>query len=260
MTVLPDTLTMTRRGFAHWARRPGALVAELAFPVLMLVMFVYFLGGGMAVEGGGGYEEFVVPGVLALTMAFGLEGTVVALTRDIQRGLLDRFRSLPIVSASFLVARSVLDMVSSTVSLLVMLAAGLLVGWRWHDGAASALAAVGLLLLLRFAMLWTGIWLGLVAGRPEMVQTVQILVWPVAFLSSAFTSPATMPGWLGAVAEWNPMSATATAVRDLFGNPTWSSDSWAADHALLLAAAWPLAILAAFIPLALRRWAALSER
>ncbi|WP_052847189.1 ABC transporter permease [Streptomyces avicenniae] len=256
--LVTDTLIMTRRGFAHWARRPGAVATELIFPVMMLVMFVYFLGGGLAVEGGD-YEDFLVPGILALTMAFGLEGTMVALTQDVERGLLDRFRSLPIVPSSFLVARSVIDMISSAASLLVMLVAGLLVGWRWHEGPVSALAAVGLLLLLRLAMLWAGIWLGLLAGRPELVQTIQILVWPVAFLSSVFTSPSTMPGWLGAIAEWNPMSATAAAVRDLFGNPSWASDAWAADHALLLAVAWPVLLLAVFVPLALHRWARLSD-
>ncbi len=104
-------------------------------------------------------------------------------------------------------------MLQSVAALAVMTGVGHAVGWRWHNGAASALAAVGLLLLLRFAMLWVGIHLAMVAGRPELVTAVQILVWPVGFLSNVFATPASMPGWLGAVVEWNPMSATATAVR-----------------------------------------------
>lgn len=258
--VLVDSLTMARRGACHWRRAPGQLLTELTFPVMMLVMFAYFLGGAMQVEGGGNYREFLVPGMFALTMAFGLEATMVALTQDINKGLLDRFRAMPIAPSAIVAGRSLIDMAASALTLLVLLAAGLAVGWRWNGSVAEGLAALGLLLLLRFALLWAGIYLALVAGKPELVQTVQILVWPVVFLSNAFISPDTMPGWLGAVAEWNPMSATAGAVRELFGNPVWSGGgSWATDHAVLLAILWPLAILAVCVPLAVRRFAALSE-
>ena len=214
---------------------------------------------GEVVEGGGDYTEFLVPGVLALTMAFGLESTMVTLTQDINKGVLDRFRSMPIAPASILVGRSLLDMLSSAAGLVVMLIAGLLVGWRWHGTHGAALAAVGLLLLLRFAVLWIGIYLALVARKPELVGAVQILVWPVAFLSNAFTSPNTMPGWLGALAEWNPMSATAGAVRELFANPSWSGDTWVAQHAVQMSIAWPILLLLIFIPLATHRFAALGR-
>ena len=111
-------------------------------------------------------------------------------------------------------------------------------------------------MLLRFALIWMGIYLGLVAGRPESVAAVQILVWPLGFLSNAFTDPASMPGWLGAIAEWNPLSATAAAVRELFGNPGWGGDSWAATHAVELAVAWPVVLTAVFFPLAVARYRA----
>lgn len=255
--VMTDSWTMTRRGLSHWRRQPVQAVVGLAFPVLMLVMFAYFLGGGMGVEN---YREFLVPGMLALTMAFGLESTMVALTQDLTKGVIDRFRSLPMHSSAVLVGRSVLDMLQSALSLLVLLAVGLAMGWRWHGTAAAALAAVALLLLLRFALLWVGIYLGLVAGRPELVQAVQILVWPVAFLSNAFTSPDTMPGWMGAVAEWNPMSATAQAVRELFANPVWGGGgSWATEHALLLAVVWPVVLAVVFFTLSVRRYRALGR-
>jgi ABC-2 type transport system permease protein len=250
--LLTDSWTMTRRGLAHWARRPAQLLVGLLFPVMMLVMFAYFLGGGMEVAD---YREYLVPGMFALAMAFGLEATMVALTQDLNKGVVDRFRSLPMAPAAVLAGRTLVDMLESALALLVLMAAGLAVGWRWHGSLGAALGAVGLLLLFRFAMLWVGVYLGMVAGRPEMVQAVQILVWPVAFLSNAFTSPDTMPGWMGAVAEWNPMSATALAVRELFGNESWGAGgSWATDHALLLAVAWPLALLAVFLPLAVRRF------
>jgi ABC-2 type transport system permease protein len=136
---------------------------------------------------------------------------------------------------------------------------GYAIGWRWHGGFGSFLGAVGLLLLLRFAMLWIGIHLAMVAGKPEMVQAVQILVWPIGFLSNAFATPESMPGWLGAAVEWNPMSATATAVRDLSGIPGVAEGSWAAEHAQLMAAVWPVALVAVFFPLAVRRFRRLSH-
>lgn len=255
--ALADSWTMTRRELAHWARQPVEVVVGLAFPVMLLLMFAYLVGGGRGVDGDP--TEFLVPGMLALTMAFGLESTMLAVTQDLNKGVIDRFRALPMVPGAVLVGRSAADMLQSVAALAVMTGVGHAVGWRWHNGAASALAAVGLLLLLRFAMLWVGIHLAMVAGRPELVTAVQILVWPVGFLSNVFATPASMPGWLGAVVEWNPMSATATAVRELFGNPGGATGSWAAEHAQLLAVLWPLAIIAVFFPLAVRKFARLSR-
>ncbi|MGI5042978.1 ABC transporter permease [[Kitasatospora] papulosa] len=255
--ALADSWTMTRRELAHWARQPVQVVVGLVFPVMLLLMFNYLVGGGRGVEGDN--TEFLVPGMLALTMAFGLEGTMLAVTQDLNKGVVDRFRSMPMVSGAVLVGRSAADMLQSVAALAVMTGVGYALGWRWHNGTAAALGALGLLLLLRFAMLWTGIQLAMVAGRPEMVQAVQILVWPVGFLSNVFATPESMPGPLGAAVEWNPMSATATAVRDLFGNPGGSSGSWAAEHAGLLAVLWPVALIAVFFPLAVRRFARLSR-
>ncbi|REF00815.1 ABC transporter permease [Thermomonospora umbrina] len=256
---LTDSWNMTRRELARLARRPAQVALGLGFGVMMLVMFAYFIGGGMVVAGGGDYKEFLVPGMLVLTMAFGLEATMTAVTQDLQKGVLDRFRSMPMAPSTVLVGRSVADMLESVVALLFMIGAGLLIGWRWHGSYTSALAAVGLLFLLRFAMLWCGIWLGLIVGRPELVMAVQILVWPIAFSSGVFASPESMPGWLGALAEWNPMTASATAVRDLFGNPGVTGESWAAEHAVLLAVVWPLALLAVVFPMAAARFRGLSR-
>ncbi|MBA9004601.1 ABC transporter permease [Thermomonospora cellulosilytica] len=257
--ALTDGWILTRRALAHWARSPEQLVMSLAFPVLLVLMFGYLFGGQMAVPGGGSYREFLMPGMFAMTMTFGVETTFSAIAADASRGITDRFRSLPMSSAAVVLGRGAADMLNSCLALVVMIATGLAVGWRWHEGAAGALAAVGLLLLLRFALLWIGIYLGLVAKGPEMLVAVQILVWPIGFLSSAFVDPATMPGWLGALAEWNPLSATVTATRDLFGSPGHVAGSWPADHALLLALAWPLLLTAVFLPLSAHRYRTLSR-
>ncbi|MEV0434863.1 ABC transporter permease [Nocardia sp. NPDC050413] len=255
--ALTDSWTMTRRELAHWARQPVQVGVGLVFPVMMLLMFGYLIGGGRGIDGD--FTDYLVPGMLTMTMVFGLDATMVAVTQDLGKGVIDRFRSMPMNSAAVLVGRSVADMLSSVLGLAVMIAAGYAIGWRWHDGPAAFLAGVALLLLLRLAMLWIGIYLAMVAGKPELVQTVQLLIWPLSFLSNAIASPESMPSWLGAVIEWNPMSATATAVRGLFGNPVAAGDSWAADHAELLAVAWPVALIAVFFPLAVRRFRDLSR-
>ncbi|MFF7543646.1 ABC transporter permease [Streptomyces canus] len=249
--ALTDSWTMTRRELAHWARQPVRVLVGLVFPVMLLLMFGYLVGGGRGVEGE--YVDYLVPGMLALTMAFGLEATMIAVTQDLNKGVIDRFRSMPMANGAVLVGRSAADMLQSVLSLAAMIGVGYAIGWRVHGGVGGLLAAVGLLLLFRFAMLWIGIHLAMVAGKPEMVQAVQILVWPVGFLSNAFATPDSMPRWLGTVVDWNPMSQTATAVRDQLGGPGGEPGHVGA------AVLWPLALLAVFFPLALRRFARLSR-
>lgn len=256
--AVADGRTLTGRALAHWARRPGEVAVGLLFPVMVVLMMGYLFGGQMDVPGGGSYRAFIVPGMFALTMAFGVETTFTAVASDAAKGVTDRFRSMPMSPSAVVVGRATADMLHSVAALAVMAACGVLIGWRVHDGPARALAGLGLLLLLRFALIWLGVYLGLVARGPESVAAIQILVWPIGFLSSALVAPSTMPGWLGAIADWNPMSATVTACRDLFGDPV-TGGSWAAQHSLPLAVAWPLVIAAVFVPLSVRRYRALGR-
>jgi ABC transporter DrrB family efflux protein len=257
--AVADAWTITRRDLTHWVHQPVQVVVGLLFPVLMVLMFGYLFGGAMSVPGGGDYREFLLPGLFALTMVFGIEATIVAVTSDAAKGVTDRFRSMPMAPSAVVVGRCTADMLNSMLGLAVLVACGLAVGWQWREGAGAALVAVGLLLLLRFALLWVGIYLGLLFENPEAVVAVQILVWPLGFLSNAFVAPATMPGWLGTVAEWNPLSATVSATRELFGNPGWGGDSWMAQHAVLMAVVWPLLLFAIFFPLSVRRFQRLSR-
>ncbi|MDL4820822.1 ABC transporter permease [Actinomadura opuntiae] len=256
-----DGWTLTVRALAHRVKRPDQLAVSLLFPVVVVLMMGYLFGGQMDVPGGE-YRAFIIPGMFAMTMVFGVESTFTAIAVDAARGVSDRFRSMPMAPSAVVVGRGAADMAEALASLAVMALCGLAIGWRVHDGIAAALAGLGLLLFLRFALIWVGVYLGLVARGPESVTMIQMLVWPVGFLSSALAAPSTMPGWLGAVAEWNPMSATVTACRGLFGDPSrdaLSSGSWAAEHSVLLAVAWPLAITAVFFPLAVRRYRALGR-
>lgn len=257
--VLRDTWTITRRDLEHWGAQPAPVVISLLFPVMTVLMFGYLFGGALSVPGGGDYREFLLPGMFALTMVFGLEMTMVAVVTDVARGVTDRFRSLPMASSAVLLGRSSADMLNAVTGLAVIIGCGLAMGWRAREGLDSTLAAIGLLLLLRFALIWVGIYLGLFIKGPEAVTAAQILVWPLGFLSNAFVAPSTMPGWLGTIAEWNPLSATVFATRDLFGNPGFAGESWAADHAVALAVAWPVLLVAVFLPLSVRHYRQLSR-
>lgn len=257
--AVADTVTLTGRALAHWRRQPGQFVVGLLFPVLMVLMFGYLFGGAMSVPGGGDYREFLLPGMFAMTVLFGIESTYAAVATDTARGVTDRLRSLPMTPSAVLTGRAAADLLHCAAGLAVMLVCGVAVGWQWRAGAPAALAAVGLLLLLRFALIWVGINLALVLRAPGSVVVLQILVWPVGFTSNAFVSPDTMPGWLAAVAGYNPLSATVAACRELFGNPGWGGESFAAQHAVALAVAWPLLLTAVFGPLAVRRYRGLGR-
>jgi ABC transporter DrrB family efflux protein len=254
-----DGWTLTRRALLHWTHQPAEVAIGLLFPVLTVVLFGYLLGGQMQVPAGTDYFDFLIPGMLALNMFFGLEGTMMNVATDAERGVTDRFRSMPIAPSAVVVGRAAADMAFSLAVLAVLVACGLAVGWESHGSAGDVLLAVALLLLLRFAFVWVGIYLGLLARSPQTVVAVQILVWPIGFLSGAFVAPESMPGWLGTLAAWNPLTSTTEAVRDLLGNPGWGGTSWVAEHAGLMAVLWPLALVAVFLPLSVHRYRRLAR-
>jgi ABC-2 type transport system permease protein len=246
--------TFTRRDLMHWLSQPAPVLVGWLFPVMVVLMFGTLFGGALQSPSGGSYYEYLMPGMFAMTMAFGLESTMMAVVTDANKGVTDRFRSLPINPGAVVLGRCAADLLNTVVGLTVMVGVGIAVGWRWHDGIASMAVAIGLLLALRFSLLWVGVYLGLTAKGPESVTIVQVLVWPVLFLSNAFVDPATMPSWLGTIAEWNPLSVTTSAARELFGNPGWASDSWVNNHAVAASLIWPLVITAVFLPASVRRF------
>ncbi|WP_433268698.1 ABC transporter permease [Micromonospora vinacea] len=256
--LLADSGTLIWRGLARWRRDPGPLIASLGFNILIVLMFAYLFGGALQVPGGGSYREFLMPGMFVMTMVFGISLTTMAVAEDLERGVTDRLRSMPVSPLAPLAARAVVDMLFALVTLGVLLLTGLAIGWRAHGGVGATLAAVGLILLLRFALIWVGIFLGLVTRGQTAVAAVQTLEFPLGFLSNAFVAPSTMPAWLGAVAAWNPLSATVGATRELFGNPGWGGDSWAAQHYPWLAVLWPLVLVAIFLPLSVARYRRLA--
>ncbi len=248
--LIGATWIIAGRVMASWRIQPGVIATIWLFPVLITLLFLGLFGGALALPNGVSYNEFLIPGMLAVTMLFGLDATTLAAAADASRGVNDRFRSFPINATAIVLGRCVADLISSLISLALMVAFALLIGWRPDTTLIDTFLALLLLLLLRSAMLWIGIYIGYGAKSVESVAYVQILVWPIAFFSSAFVNPTTMPSWLGVIAEFNPVSATATAVRALLGAMTWPTQSFGGDHSLLLAIVMPLLLTVIFLPLA----------
>ncbi len=257
--TLADAWTLTLRGLQYWRREPMQIIAGLGFMIMLVVLFAFLFGGAMTVPGGGPYIEYLMPGMFVMTMAFGTAETMMAVTQDADRGVTDRFRSMPMSSLSVLLGRGIADMLYAALGLAVMVACGLALGWRWHTGPAEVAAAVGLLLLLRFAVLWAGMFMGLVVTGAAALAIVQTVMFPFTMVTNTFAPTETMPVWLGTLAEWNPLSATVTATRALFGNPGVGGELFVATHAIALAVLWPVAIIAVFLPLSIRRYRRLNR-
>jgi ABC-2 type transport system permease protein len=259
--ALSDGWTMTWRNMAHVIRDPMEIVVYFTLPIMFVLVFGYVFGSGMSVPGdGGSYREFLLPGVFVMTMLYGLGATATSVATDVGRGVVDRLRSMPMARSALVTGRSAADLVRASLEMATLVVCGLLVGWRWRDSLGDAALAAALILLLRFALTWVGVYLGLVVPNPD---TVSVIVFPLAFpltaVSNVFVAPELMPGWVGTVAAWNPLSATVAAARELFANPVSGGDSWPAQHALPLALAWPAVLVAVFAPLAVRQYQRLSR-
>lgn len=249
-----DTWTLTIRELTHWIRQPAPVLIGWAFPAMIALMFGGLFGGAMKVNEGQTYFAFLMPGMFAVTMFFGIEATMLAVASYESKGITDRLRSLPMNAVAVLAGRCLADFLNAAIGLAWMVLLALALGWRWAGSGSAAAGAFALLLLFRFALLWVGLSLGLAARSPDLVMAVQILIWPASFLSSAFVDASTMPAWLSSIAAWNPLSATATAARQLFGAPPIAATSWTAEHAVALALAWPILLILIFLPLATRQY------
>jgi ABC-2 type transport system permease protein/oleandomycin transport system permease protein len=235
------------RNLAAAARQPQAAVFLLVQPVLFVLMFRYVFGGAISTPGGS-YVDFLMPGIFTQTMVFGGIATAVALSEDMNSGFLDRIRSLPVSRAAFLTGRVLADSLRNVVSILLMTAVGVAVGFRPDLDAVRLLLAFGLLLLVGVAFLWFYAWLGLQVSTPEAAQAASFpLVFPLVFVSSVFVPTQSMPSWLQAFADHQPVSVTAQALRALLTGGEWQSP-------LLQAVAWSIGIGVVFAALAVRRY------
>jgi ABC transporter DrrB family efflux protein len=251
--LISDVAVLTRRILARIAREPETLMDVTIQPILFVLMFAYVFGGAIPLPGGGSYHEYLVGGMLAMGLAMTAPGTAVALVTDMSSGLIDRFRSLPTARSAVLAGRTIADLVTQVIGAIVVAGVGLAIGWRLHSSVADAAAAFGLALLFGYAFTWVGACLGMVLRSPEAAQQMGfVLFLPLTFVSNAFVPTQGMPGWLQAVANWNPMSALAAASRELFGNPNpaASVQAWPMQHPELAVIGWSALLLAVFAPLA----------
>jgi ABC-2 type transport system permease protein len=255
--VLRDGWTITRREFGHLRRDPGQLVAAVVFPAVMVLLFGYVFGSAITVPGGGNYREYLMPGLFAMTAIAGVMASALLISKDVAQGVMDRFRSMPMARSAVPFGRTAADLLGSAVGILSMAGIGLLVGWRAHNGLAPTLAAFALILLLRYAVSWIGIWVGL-SVTPQTADSLVPLVFPVSMLSNSFVPTTGMPAWLRLIANWNPISALVAACRGLFGNPTVlaTHTSFPLQHPVAMTISWSLVLLLIFVPLSTRRYQA----
>lgn len=255
--TLHDYRAIVGQEFTHLWRQPANFAWALGFPIVMVLLFVYVFGSAMDVTGQGAgvdYVAYAMPGMFAMTMAFGFTNTAWAVAEAKEKGFIDRVRSMPMASSAVVVGRNIADTIHAAIDLLVLFLIALAIGWRSGGSALETLGAFALLLWLRFALIWVGVWMGLLVKNVAQAGNLFAVAFPFAMVSSVFTPPELMPGWLGAIAAWNPVSATATAIRELFANPSVAGNSWPEQHALAAAVVWPVVITAIFLPLAVRRF------
>lgn len=257
--AVADAWTMVWRQLLYYVRQPTTILWQLGFPIVSVLLYVYVFGSAMNVGGGADYKDYVMPGMFAMTMAFGFMNTAMSVVVEKERGVTDRFRSMPMARSAVVTGRGVADVLHAAIDLAVMAVIALLVGWRSDGGVGATLYAFALLLLLRFSLIWLGVWLGLLVPNQEAAGNLFAIAFPFGTISSVFTPPSLMPDWLGAIAKWNPVSATANEIRELYGNPVPTGSSWIEGHASLMAVVWPLVITAVFLPLAVRRYQGLNR-
>jgi ABC-2 type transport system permease protein len=260
--AVTDSVVLTWRSLARIVREPETLMDVTVQPVIFVLLFAFVFGGAIGLPGGGSYHEYLIGGMFGMGVAGSAPGTAVALVADMREGIIDRFRSLPMSRAAVLIGRTSSDLLTQMIGALVVAVTGLAIGWQIHNGLGDALAGFGLALLFGYAFSWAGVCLGMVLRSVEAAQQLGfILFLPLMFISNAFVPTQGMPGWLQAVANWNPFSAVAASCRRLFGNPDPSAlvQAWPMQHPELAVLGWSALLLAIFAPLAVRLYARKSR-
>jgi ABC transporter DrrB family efflux protein len=244
--AISDTLVLAKRSLLRIRRQPDLLIGFTVQPVMFVLLFVYVFGGAISTTGS--YADFLIPGILVQSMAFGGFVTALGLSEDLKKGLIDRFRSLPMTRSAVLTGRTLGDVATNVLQLVIMLAVGLAVGFSFSTTPLKVVSGLLLLLLIGYAFSWVFAFIGLVASSPEAANAYGFtIIFPLTFVSSAFVPPETMPSWLQPVAENNPFTTMVDAIRALFIGTPAHNDVWGA-------LVWSVGIIAFFAPLAAWRY------
>ncbi|HET6662846.1 MAG TPA: ABC transporter permease [Acidimicrobiales bacterium] len=256
--MLHDTWVIARRGLVHMKRQPEQLSDATIQPIMFVLLFAYVFGGAIDVPGGGNYREFLMGGIFAQTIVFTAFGVALSLANDRKNQAVDRFRSLPIARGAVLGGHAVANLIKSLLPIALMSICGLAIGWRIRDGVLDAAGGFLLLIGFAFAMIWVGVLLGSLVATPEGVTGIAfVALFPITFVASTFVPTETMPGVLRTIAEWNPVTTLADAVRVQFGNPntpTAPGDPWSIAHPMAYSIIWIVGVVAVCAPLAVRAY------
>jgi ABC transporter DrrB family efflux protein len=252
-----DGMTIARRNLIKLKRVPDLIVFTTLSPIMFVLLFAFVFGSSISIPGVS-YREFLMAGIFVQTAIFGATWTGLGLAEDMQKGIIDRFRALPMARSAVLVGRTTSDVVINLISLVVMSLTGLLVGWRIHTSFAEALLGFLLLLFFAYAVSWMMAVVGLWIRSPEVFNNASfIVIFPLTFVANTFVPSGNLPGPLKVIAEWNPVSAITQASRDLFGNthPDMPApDAWPLQNPVLASLGWTVIILLIFVPLAINRY------
>ncbi|GAA5155746.1 ABC transporter permease [Nocardioides marinquilinus] len=256
--ALTDGWVVAQRNLIKIKRVPEVLVFVLISPIMFVLLFAYVFGGAIDPGDGTDYKEFLVAGIFAQTVVFGATFTGAGLAEDMQKGIIDRFRSLPMSRAAVLVGRTTSDVVYNVLSLIIMALTGLLVGWRIREGVLDAALGFGLLLVFAYAISWIMAYVGLLVPSVDVVNNASfVVIFPMTFLSNAFVPLKDFDGAvLQAIVEWNPVSSLTQACRELFGNTTKPppSDAWSMTHPAIYTLLWAVLFVVVFVPLSVRQY------
>lgn len=257
-----DGWTTTKRNLIKIKRTPDMLVFAVIQPIMFVLLFSQVYAGAIAVQGTD-YVQFLMAGIFAQTVVFGSTFSGSAMAQDLKDGIIDRFRSLPMSSSAVLVGRTNGDLVLNTISMIIMMITGFIVGWRVNSSMGEFFAGLGLLLLFSYAFSWVMALLGMSVRSPEVINNASfIILFPITFISNAFVPIETLPGPLKTFAEYNPVSALVQAARELFGNEGSAPvpDVWTLQNPVLTVLIGVVVLLVVFVPLCIRKFASISSR
>jgi ABC-2 type transport system permease protein len=266
ISTLADGAVIAKRNLIKIRRVPDLLVFTTLQPIMFVLLFAYVFGGAVKVPGVN-YREFLIAGIFAQTVVFGATLTGAGLADDMQKGIIDRFRSLPMARGAVLLGRTLSDLLNNMIVLVIMALTGLVVGWRIHTDVLHALAGFLLLLGFAYAFSWIMALVGLTVATPEVVNNASfIVIFPITFIASTFVPLTSLPGVLKTFATWNPLTSLSEAGRRLFGNVPANpalrniSDAWSIRHPALYTLIWIVVILLVFVPLATRQYNRAASR
>jgi ABC-2 type transport system permease protein len=255
--AIADGLAIARRNAIKIRRVPDIMTFVIFAPVMFVLLFAYVFGSAIEVPGMS-YREFMLAGIFTQTTIYGASLTGLGLVEDLQKGIIDRFRTLPMSPSAVLIGRTTSDVIANVISLVVMVVVGVVVGWRVHTSPQEVALGFLLLLLFAYALSWVMAVVGLAIRTPEAYNSASaIVIFPMSFIANTFVATTNLPGPLKVVAEWNPASAVTQAARELFGNTSAAMpvpDAWPLQHPVLASLLWTALILAVFVPLGTWRY------